>query len=823
MNVSHEWLKELIPVQMTPAEMSDVLSSRCAPVDEIIRLRADLAHVVVARVVKAGPHPNSDHLWVTKVDNGGGELLDVVCGAPNVKEGALYPFAGVGTTLPGGFKLEKKKIRGELSNGMLLSAREMGLGDDHSGILELDVDVPPGTPLLEAVPLGDSRIVVDVTPNRPDLLSHVGLARELCAAANVSMRTPGGMLPGWRHPVRSAATGSVAGVTVRLDDVHGCPRYVGAIIKGVTVAPSPDWLRLRLEAIGQRPLNNIVDVTNYLLHECGQPMHAFDLDCLDGSAVVIRKARDGEQLITLDGVERTLNSSMTVIADIHTAQAVAGVMGGLESAVSDATRNVFLEIANFDPAQIRATRLALGFSTDASYRFERGVDCELPGEMVGRAVEMLVKVAGGELADTALDLYPAPRERTIVSLRSDRASRVLGENLSSEEIVRLLQSVGFLVSTAGAVSRVLEVTVPSWRVDVCAEIDLVEELARLRGYESFSDEIRPYRPGTVPGDKNHRLASKLRELLAGFGLFEARPLPFVRGDDASHVRVANPISEDERHLRRSILETLSPRLEYNLSHMNRNVRLFEIGNVFKPSGKDMPSEEMHVGAALHGDRTPAHFTEPKPPPYDVWDAKALAQSLARTIYPDAAIGLIPQQGSEDGLRWTITADSADVGTVRELVLDAPVWAAPAFGVEVRIGEVSSAAVAPQGENAYRTIAARGSVTVPSPTVRGAGQVRFSPLPLQPAADFDLALVVPETLMAEQVETVLRRAAGELLESLELFDEFHGKGLPDGTRSLAWRLTFRHPERTLRDKEVEGRRQKLLTVLEKELGVRQRST
>ena len=341
MNASHAWLQAMLTVPLSAERMRDLITARCCTVDDLVRLRADLRDVVIGRVVEAARHPDSDHLWVTRVDAGGAELLDVVCGAPNVQAGRKYPFAPAGTTLPGGLKLEKRKIRGAVSNGMLCSARELQLGTDHEGILELDTDAAPGTPLLDAIPLGDTQLVIDVTPNRPDLLSHAGLARELAAAAGGAVRLPAipgaprVQAPAAIRSAREARAGSGdAAVGVRLDDVEGCPRYMGVVMRDVAVGPSPAWLAERLVAIGSRSINNVVDVTNYVLHELGQPVHAFDVAKLAGPDIIVRRARPGERITTLDGAQRTLDDTMTVIADRERAQAVAGVMGGADSEVS---------------------------------------------------------------------------------------------------------------------------------------------------------------------------------------------------------------------------------------------------------------------------------------------------------------------------------------------------------------------------------------------------------------------------------------------------------------------------------------------------------
>ena len=810
MNASYEWLRAIVPFEYTPEQLRDLITARCCPVDELVRLRADLASVVVGQVVEAGPHPDSDHLWVTKVDAGTGELLEVVCGAPNVKVGAKYPFAAAGTTLPGGLKLEKRKIRGATSNGMLCSARELALGEEHEGILELDTALPPGAPFLEALAVGDTRIVVDVTPNRPDLLSHLGLAREIAAATNGTAQLPAldgavATIPALVRGDREAGAGAVR---VTLDDPEGSPRYAGVLIRGVKVGPSPSWLVSRLAAVGSRSINNVVDATNYMLHEVGQPMHAFDASLLAGSAIVVRRARAGETIRTLDGVDRKLDPSMTVIADAERAQAVAGVMGGSTSEVSAATRDIFLEVAYFDPASVRRTRRALQLSTDASYRFERGIDIELAPSALARAAQLLIAVAGGTIDGAPVDLYPVPRHALAIALDSARVARLLGEPVAEPDIAKLLTPVGFVVGKFenGRAS----VSIPSWRPDVTQPVDLIEEIARLRGYDSFSSELRPFRVGTVPDSPLAVLSYRVRETCVSAGLLEALSMPFVRGGD-SYVRLANPMAEDESYLRRELLETLARRAEHNLAQHHRDVRLFEIGSVFLPSPSGLPREEMRVAAIVMGHRHPPHWSDADSPDFDEWDAKGLAELIATTVGGGSPVDT-RSATSSDAL-WEIAIGGEVRGSARRLTLDAPVWAPPAFGIELSLALISSEPVAPAGQ-AKILRAAVGAIIPP---------LEFRPFPSTPSTFVDVALLVPNDLAASRVETAIRDASGDLLESLTLLSEYRGSGIAEGFRSIAWRLTFRHPDRTLRDKEVAGRREKVLRTLEGELGVRQRTT
>lgn len=811
MNVSYEWLRSLVPFDESAVELRDLITARVAVVDELVALRADLAPIVVARVVEASPHPDSDHLSVTKVDAGSGTLLDVVCGAPNVRAGKLYPFAPTGTLMPGGLRIEKRKIRGALSNGMLCSSRELGLGTDHEGIMELAGDVTPGTPFLRAFPVGDARLVVDVMPNRPDLLSHLGIGREVAAATGRALELPdiGGGEEPVPAPKRFRRAGNAGGVAVHLEEPTLAQRFMGVVIRDVTIGPSPDWLVERLASVGSRSINNVVDASNYVLHELGQPTHAFDLSKVEGGSIVVRRAAAGERITTLDGVDRALDTETIVIADAIRPQAVAGIMGGQGSAVTDATTDIFLEVANFDPRRIRAARRRLGLSTDASYRFERGVDVALAPRALDRAARLIVTLAGGRVDGAPVDIYAGETAQPRLTLRVQRLTRLLGDAISAEGAALLLRGVGFTADVEPS-GDALRVDVPSWRRDVVHEADLVEEVARLRGYDSFPDEIRPFRAGNSPDDPAWIVARRVRDALVGLGLFEARPLPFVRGAETGFVGVANPIAENEACLRREILDTLARRAEYNLARMAGDVRLFEIGSVFLPTESPMPAEEVHVGALLMGQRRPPHFTEPTPPPFDAWDAKGLAEQLVRVVFPGGAAEFRP---ATDGALWEIRLDGVRVGEVREATLDAPVWASPAFGVELSLGPVPSADVAPRGENAYANA---------RPAPRAPYQ-RYRPLPTTPAAEIDLALLVPDGVTAAEVDGVIRAAAGELLEALTLFDEFRGEHLPSGYRSLAWRLTFRHPERTLRDKEIEGRRARILGALDSELNVRQRTS
>jgi phenylalanyl-tRNA synthetase beta chain len=587
------------------------------------------------------------------------------------------------------------------------------------------------------------------------------------------------------------------------------------VIRGVKVGPSPDWLVERLSAVGSRSINNIVDATNYVLHEMGQPIHAFDIAKVDPEpkmpekTVVVRSAKDGETLTTLDGAHRVLTADMTVIADSVNPIALAGVMGGRDTEVTDETTDILVEVATFDAAASRRTRRGAGLSTDASYRFERGVDAALAPRALERVSQLIISIAGGSVATPPVDLYAGDQAKSPLLLRTARVERVLGIALEAERIAGLLRTIGCTADAedAGAAVRVLT---PTWRRDLVSEADLIEEVARLNGYDALPDELRPYRPASMSDAPLWTLSGRLRDVLSAAGCLEAKPTPFVAGGE-THVRVVNPLAENEAHLRRTVLESLARRAEFNLSHMQGNVRLYEIGSAFELGDAALPRESMRVAALVMGDREPAHFTNAKPAQYDAWDARAIAEDIGRVVAP-GRVELVPVDDS-DTVLWTIQVNGAVAGQVSLVELDAPVWASPAYGVELVLSELVNTELAPPGEHAYLPPVA------PSPRATSA----YRELPTMPASEFDLALLLPDSVRAADVERVIRASAGDLLERLQPFDLYEGAGVDAGHRSVAWRLTLRHPERTLRDKEIEGRRSRILSALQTELNVRQRST
>jgi phenylalanyl-tRNA synthetase beta chain len=793
MNVSLRWLEEFLRRPLDPKDVAGRLTMLGAPVDAVEPLHADLGDLVIGLVEEVRPHPNADRLRVCRVNDGTAERRNVVCGASNVTAGKKYPFAPVGATVPHGkggapMTIERAKLRGEVSEGMLCSARELGLGQDHDGILELDTDAAPGTPLLTAVPLADHRLVVDVGPNRPDLLGHKGVARELSASYQSPFRLP--VIPGAETidvppPRRVAASGEVGGVRITIEDPDSCPRFHAAMVRGAQVGPSPQWLRRRLEAVGVRSINNVVDATNYVMLELNQPMHAYDVATLRGPAIVVRRGSAGERVVTLDHVERELTPEMIVIGDAGGAIGLAGLMGGASTEVSEQTRDVLLEGAYWDPARTRLTRRTLGMASEASYRFERGIDRWSGGDAMRRCIELVLATAGGELAGAPLDLWPVPSNPPRIFLRPSRVSQVLGVELPWHLIEQYLVAIGATVVSKPEDGRIA-VDVPGWRPDLVGEIDLVEEIARLHGYDNFPSDLRPFRLGSLPDAEIEQVVGSVRRGMVEQGLLEVSILPMGRADGEGSVRLANPLSAEDAFLRRRLLPGLVRLVESNWANHVADVRLFEIGTAFTLGlPGERPREERRLAGVLTGRREPEHWTGSGEARMDLWDLKGRFQAAVGLAIPGSAVQL-------EHNMW-VARDSAGriVGQAGPLAADAPPWAAPLFGFELVIDA-----------SARRT----------------AG---FKALPSTPSSERVLALLLREGVSVERVEGVLRKVGGALLERIHIESDYRGAELPPGTRSVAFRLTFRAPDRTLRDSEVDQVETQLLAALAAELGVGRR--
>jgi phenylalanyl-tRNA synthetase beta chain len=792
MNVSRRWLEDFLRRPLETRELVARLGMLGAPVDAVEPLHAGLGEIRVALVESVAPHPNADRLRLCTVNDGSGTPKHVVCGAPNVTAGHRYPFAAVGATVPHGkggapMKLERAKIRGEVSEGMLCSAHELGLGQDHDGILELTTDAAPGTPLLEVLPIADDRLVLDVGPNRPDLLGHKGVARELSAAYGVPFRLP--TLPATERldiapPRRDATSGVVGGVRITLEDVAGCRRFHAAFIRDVKVGPSPAWLRQRLESVGVRSISNVVDATNYVMLELSQPMHAFDAARLRGNTILVRRPRPGETaLVTLDDISRPLDRETTVIADGEGVIGLAGIMGGASTEVSAATRDLLLEAAWWEPSRIRRTRRRLGLSTEASYRFERGVDLWAGADALRRCIELVLATAGGTLAEAPLDLWPEPSHPPRIFVRPARVTQVLGVELPWHELERCLVAVGATVVSKPDDGRIA-VDVPGWRPDLREEIDLIEEIARIHGYDAFPIELRPARVGSLPDAPVEVITTAVRNGLAAEGLLEVITLPMTAEGAADSVRLLNPLSASDAYLRRELMPGLVREVKSNWDQHVRDVRLFEVGTVFRARPGQRPVEHRHVAGVVSGGRAPLHWTGGRAD-FDRWDVAGVFRVAVALANPAASIQV-------EGNTWVAVAeDGRRVGRAGLVEAGAPVWAAPLLGFEVELD------------------------AVPRPPTR------FRPLPSTPSSERDLALLLPDGVTAAQVLQVLRQAAGQLLVGVGVLDEYRGPGIDAGVRSVLFRLTFRAPDRTLENVEVDDLERQVLTALERQYRVRRR--
>ncbi|MBV8979748.1 MAG: phenylalanine--tRNA ligase subunit beta [Acidimicrobiia bacterium] len=775
MLVPLSWLRDFAPVEGETSALVDAFNELGLVVDGVTEIGALDGSVVVARVLATHEHPGADKVQLVDVDAGDGQL-QIVCGAFNFGAGDLVPLARVGTTLPNGAKIERRKVRGEWSDGMLCSASELALSDDHGGILVLAVDAEPGVPLREALAMEpDVVFELDVTPNRPDALSVAGVARDLAAKLGMPFSLPDVSL--------IAAGESRASIAVKSKDL--CPRFTGLVLDDVTVGPSPAWLARRLTLAGMRPINNVVDVSNYVMLELGQPNHPYDLARLPGEGLVVRKGKKGETVTTLDDVERPVGPDDCLICDAEGAPVgIGGVMGGASSEISATTTSVLLETAYFDPMSIARTARRLGLRTEASARFERGTDHAGIDRAVGRFVDLLGQVAGARPTGGLLDVsgrLPKPAKPMV---RTRKVNEVLGTALTSDDVRRYLEPIGFACATARGGWRV---TIPSWRPDSALEIDVIEEVARHHGYSNIPRTV-PLSPEVGRLTPHQRDRRRVREVLAGAGLSEAWTTAFLGVPDLEKaglpteaVRVANPLDQAEPLLRPSLLPGLLRALATNARHQNPNVRLFEVGRVFHPpaAGDSLPRERELVAVAMAGGDARDAMR--------VWDVLRGALGLERvTVQASERAGLHPTRAA------LLKADDREVGEIGEVDPDV----VSAHELEGRVAWICV--------DLERLLGAPRRPAV------------FHPVSRFPASDIDLAFVVDDATPAEAVEERLRAAGGDLLVDVRLFDVFRGARLGEGKRSLAYRLRFNALDRTLTDEEVGEVRRRCIDAVESAL-------
>lgn len=800
MRVSLNWLKEMVDITLPVAELCDRLDMTGTKVEAVHTLGEVLDGVVVGQVLTKEQHPDADKLSYCSVDIGKAEPLHIVCGAQNFKAGDKVPVACVGAVLPNGMRIQKAKLRGLVSKGMMCSAAELGVGGDASGLLILPEDAPVGAPFAEYYGIGDVVLELEVTPNRPDCLSMVGVAREVAAVTGVDFRVP-------ESAIVESGTPAADLVDVTIADPALCPRYTARVIRGVTVGPSPVWLAERVIAAGARPVNNIVDVTNYVMYELGQPLHAFDMSTIaqrDGkAAIIVRSARDGETIRTLDGQDRVLAADGLLITDPSGPIALAGVMGGETTEVSESTVDVLLEAASFDSACTSRTSRRLGLISEASLRFERGVDPELPARAAARAAALMAEVAGGTVAPGIVDVYPGKPTPVRLKLRTARVNALLGTTLSRDEIAGYLTPLGLEVVPA---DDDLEVRVPTFRPDLEREVDLIEEVARLHGLENIAS-TRPGGRERVGGrTPAQRFVLRLGAALRAAGLDEhvgyafgdrkdIERLGWELAPDELLVELINPMSEEQAVLRWTLAPSLLRAVSHNRRHGVTDVHLYEMGAVFMTAdGRKLPKERAMVGGALSGSWSRPGWDEPARP-LDFFDGKGVLESVFGALHVE---------------RWSVRA------------CERP-WLQPGRSADVIVaGDVVGwlGEAAPEVLDAFEIGAPVVLFELSLPALVKAashGEVTYTEIPRYPAYALDIALVVDEDVSAERVTSALVAAGGALLESVRLFDVYRDPpGTPDGERklpagkkSLAFALAYRAADRTLSDEDVRPAHERLV--------------
>jgi phenylalanyl-tRNA synthetase beta chain len=784
MKISLSWLKEYTPIKRGTAELAEALTLVGLAVDAVVDRYRFLDTVWVGRVLTVAAHPAADRLTVCRVDAGRG-IIPVVCGAPNVKPGLTAPVALPGTAMPNGTTLEAGVIRGQRSEGMLCSAAELSLGTDAAGIMVLKDDLPLGTPLNTALSLSDPVLEIDLTPNRADCLSIIGVAREVAAIQGTRLTLPRVNLSEANEPITRMTS-----VTIEAPD-H-CPRYAARVLENVVVKPSPFWLQDRLLSVGLRPINNIVDVTNFVMLECGQPLHAFDLDCLAQNRIVVRTAGQGERFVTLDQKERELDSEMLMICDGEKPVAVAGVMGGLNSEIRLDSRRVLIESACFDPLSVRKTSKKLGLSTDASRRFEKGVDPAGTVQAANRAAVLMAEVSAGRVVEGVIDAHPRPWTPPTIGLSIRRTHRLLGTRVPKRKIAQLLSAIEFQVELAPHRDE-LRITPPSFRMDVSRPEDLMEEVARLSGFDTIPTTFPAMPVGKRPPAGRLELRQRIKTVLTSFGFTEVINYSFVHGlscdrlmlpaDDPRRrsVAVLNPLAEDQSVMRSSLIPGLLENLRFNLAQQTRRLKIFEIGKVFlQRSGADLPDEPEIIAGLWSGSRHPLSWYA-KDTPCDFYDLKGAIEGLLAALKlqavevtqaPDA-----PCSYTRPGHSGCIRAGGREVGWIGEL--HPKVRAAFDLKQTAFLFELDSEAIETLlSETRYHMR-----------------------IPKFPAVARDITLIVDRSLEAREVLSAVSAMNLDLLENVQLFDVFHGEPIPAGRCSLSFRLTYRSPEKTLEDEEV----------------------
>ncbi|OQC73338.1 MAG: Phenylalanine--tRNA ligase beta subunit [Deltaproteobacteria bacterium ADurb.Bin002] len=750
-------------------------------VDEIQTLAPKFSGVVVAKILSVRPHPNADKLSLCDVTDGV-ETYPIVCGAKNIHAGDVVPLAKAGAVIPGGYTIKSTTLRGEKSEGMLCSEAELEIGDDASGILQMPADMALGRPLQEALDLGDTVLDIGITPNRSDCLSMIGIAREAAALTGKKMKMPD-------VKVRESAQDVSLLSSVTIEDADLCPRYTARLIQNVTIGGTPVWMKTRLEAAGLRAINNVVDVTNFVMLEMGQPLHAFDFRFLEEGRIVVRKSKPGEEFISLDEKSRLLPENTLLICDGKKPVAIAGIMGGLNSEVKEDTRTILLESAYFNPASIRRSSRRLGMPTDAAFRFERGIDPEGVVRALDRAAQLIAELSGGEVCRNYLDEYPAKIKAVEnIPLRMDRVRQVIGARVPAREAVRILKSIGMALRREG--KGAYRVTPPSFRVDIEREIDLIEEIARLYGYDRVPSTLPSVSVSEAETVPRLALEERIRQLMTGAGYSEIINYSFSSPDSAEalglspederrrFVVIKNPLTEDQSIMRTTLAYGLLETLKKNLHNASFNLKLFEIGRTFfKRHDGELP-EEKNILAALAAGKAAD----------DLWGSKV-------------SVDFYDLKGSLENIFQDLKLDSCRCRTETSEPFLHPGQSCGVYIGDVRVGFLGKAHPEVLKKMDIRSDAYLFEINLDLLGKQTGRRIRYRELSKFPAVQRDVAFVVPESMESEKMLEIVLSQHEDLLENVSIFDIYSGKGLEERTKSLGLRFSYRALDRTLTDAEI----------------------
>ena len=803
MKLSLNWLQDYVDIEMSPDELGQLLTLTGLEVEGIEAAGNSLEEIMAAKILATKPHLEADRLSLCQVDTGR-ERVQVVCSAPNLEEGAMVPLALPGVKLPDGTIVKESLIRGETSTGMLLAEDEMGLTDDHSGIMILSSDYSPGMPLPSVLTVSDWVLDVDITPNRPDCASVIGIAREIAAVTGKILRRP--------EPEIEETGPDIKDLTsITINDATGCPRYAAGIIQDVILGPSPFWMRYRLYLSGIRSINNIVDVTNYVMLEMGQPLHAFDYNRLKENRIVVRRAREGEAFSTLDGEAHALNSEMLMICDGERAVAVAGIMGGLNSEIFAGTRHVLLESAFFDPVTIRKGSKRLGLSTEASYRFERGADIEGVTTALKRAVSLISDLAGGKIASGFIDNYPKPYSSPDINLRVDRTNRILGTTISLDDMAGYLKALGMEVHNIN--EHELKVKPPSFRVDITREADLIEEVARLSGYDNIpvtAPSIRPSEEGEAP---ELILRDKARSIMTGLGFTEIITYSFISPNSAdmlgakeesplrSFVRLMNPLTVDQSVMRTSLVPGLLSTVKNNILNQEKELKLFEWGKIFiRKEGEQLPVEKACLAAVMTGPYHQKTWYDDERS-VDFYDIKGAVEALLKGL----------------GLQDFIFQRDNAILPGYDPEISSCIYSSGSF-----IGQIGRAsfktieAYELQKENAYLF-----ELDIEALLKNLPGINKFEPFAKFPPVYRDISIIVKRELESYEIMEAIKQEGGELIESVRVFDLYEGKKIDPSEKALAFRVCYRSKQGTLDGSEMNRLHESVIEKIRQKTGARLR--